>query len=260
MRLLTACSSCLPGGFLRRAGGTTLRGALLPLAWLALLAAMPVAQAATPERMRLENVRLDALAQDTQAVPDGAPQSHMALTWWVPYEYWSVAFLADKSLQPDAKAQVLGMLKGFSLIAVVQADINELGMFTFYDQAEVASAMKVTLGGGTAARELRPKGDVGPELTQLLGFLKPVLTAAIGNMGANMHFFVFDDVAAGGEGRVLDPYVASTLNVALRTKAGADLLGTIETPLDALFVPRLCANGKPAHVSWSYCPWDGKPL
>jgi hypothetical protein len=39
-----------------------------------------------------------------------------------------------------------------------------------------------------------------------------------------------------------------------------DISLTIERPIDALLVPRLCANGKPAHVSWTYCPWDGKKL
>jgi hypothetical protein len=34
----------------------------------------------------------------------------------------------------------------------------------------------------------------------------------------------------------------------------------IEMPIDALFVQRMCPNGKPAHVSWVVCPWDGGKL
>ena len=269
MRLLNACSSCFPGAAVRRTRRPTLRAAL-PIAWLAAVAAMaiamPAAQAAEPERMRLEDVRLEPFAQGTQVAPGGGPQSHMALTWWIPYEYWAVAFLADKSMSPAVREQALSILRGFSLIAVVQADIDDRGMFGFYDQAQVASAMRVTFTSGAGTRELVPKAEVGPELMQLLGFLKPVLASAMGNLGANMHFFVFDDVDAGpgaeraATGRLLDPYAVSTLKVALRTKAGVELLGSVETPVDALFVPRRCANGKPAHVSWNYCPWDGKPL
>lgn len=269
MLLLTACSSCSPGAPLRQARRQTLRAAL-PVAWLVAVAAMaiamPAAQAAEPERKRLEDVRLEAIAQGTQAVPEGGPQSHMAITWWIPYEYWAVAFLADKSMSPVVREQALSTLRGFALIAVVQADIDERGMFGFYDQAQVATAMRVTLASGAGTRELVPKAEVGQDLERLLGFLKPLLASAMGNLGANMHFFVFDDVDTepgaerAGTVRLLDPYAVSTLKVALRTKAGVDLLGTVETPVDALFVPRRCGNGKPAHVSWNYCPWDGKPL
>jgi hypothetical protein len=34
----------------------------------------------------------------------------------------------------------------------------------------------------------------------------------------------------------------------------------LETPLNSLFVPRTCPNGKPAHVSWKFCPWGGERL
>ena len=35
---------------------------------------------------------------------------------------------------------------------------------------------------------------------------------------------------------------------------------SIDMPLNELFIPRLCNNGKPAHVSWHYCPWGGERL
>jgi len=34
----------------------------------------------------------------------------------------------------------------------------------------------------------------------------------------------------------------------------------IELPLDALHMPRLRANGKPANISWTHCAWDGETL
>jgi hypothetical protein len=44
------------------------------------------------------------------------------------------------------------------------------------------------------------------------------------------------------------------------SNADAVHMAELELPLDSLFVPRLCPNGKPAHVSWDYCPWSGKKL
>ena len=43
---------------------------------------------------------------------------------------------------------------------------------------------------------------------------RSLLSAAMGNLGNNLHFFVLDDHAAGG-GRVLDPYTEAQLIVAL---------------------------------------------
>ena len=34
----------------------------------------------------------------------------------------------------------------------------------------------------------------------------------------------------------------------------------VELPINALFVPRLCSDGREAHVTWNYCPWTGERL
>ena len=72
-------------------------------------------------------------------------------------------------------------------------------------------------------------------------------------------FFVLSDTDQGD--RLLSPYGNSTLLVTLTNKKG-EVLEPIrfEMPLDSLFVPRMCPNGKPAHVSWVVCPWDGSKL
>ena len=60
--------------------------------------------------------------------------------------------------------------------------------------------------------------------------------------------------------RILDPYQPGGLQVDLKRKNNQPLQAKIEFPLNSLYVPRRCPNGKPAHVSWKFCPWTGAKL
>jgi len=108
-------------------------------------------------------------------------------------------------------------------------------------------------------RTLEPVQTINPELELVLGIFKPILGAAMGNLGKNMHFYVLDDRTKSSK-RLLDPYHAGRIRVQLAKTQGDIMTAEIETPLDALFVPRICPNGREAHVSWNYCPWSGTQL
>jgi hypothetical protein len=86
-----------------------------------------------------------------------------------------------------------------------------------------------------------------------------MLSATLGKLGESMYFVVLDDQVKGH--RVISPLEKGALRVTL-THEGPEPLGTFEfeTPLDSLYVPRMCPNGKPAHISWVVCPWDGTKL
>jgi len=95
--------------------------------------------------------------------------------------------------------------------------------------------------------------------TLLLSMFKPMLGAAMGNMGENFHFFTLIDEDETGT-RVIDPYRSGILKFNFAKRDGEQLKTQIEFPLNELFVPRKCPNGKDAHISWKYCPWTGKLL
>jgi hypothetical protein len=46
----------------------------------------------------------------------------------------------------------------------------------------------------------------------------------------------------------------------LKTRKDVQLTSRVGMPLDSLFKPRFCPNGKKAHISWEFCPWSGKKL
>lgn len=216
------------------------------------------ADAAAAERRALTDIPVEALTKDTQVQPAGGDR-HLTLVWWVPYEFWAAMLARDAGIPQANKDALLAAVKGISLLGVVQADISAMGAFNYYSEDDVAAHLAATAtDAGGKARPLTLLKEINPDLQVALGVFKPILTSAMGNLGANFHFFVLDDRA--GAGRMMDPYLPGTLTVNLAKSDGAPLTARIEAPLDSLFVPRNCPNGKPAHVTWKFCPWNGERL
>lgn len=236
------------------------RFCLVPL-WFAVcglfLVLNPNAEA--QERKAMVDINSDALTGDTQiSAPCGS--DHMNLIWAIPIEFWKAAFAGDPSMTPAQKAEFIGALEEYVIIGIVQADIDDAADFDFYSEGEVRKSLKMSFTDADGkSRSIVPTDEVGREAQQLLAALKPMLSAAMGNMGQNLHFIVVND-DAGEAGRTWDPYASGVLNVDLQTRGGKALEGRMDGPINALFVPRKCPNGKDAHVTWKFCPWTGKEL
>jgi hypothetical protein len=182
----------------------------------------------------------------------------MNLVWWIPTEFWSATLLSNKDLPPEASKEVIDKLKPYAILAVVRGDITNA---KFYDKATVQANLTVTYKDAKGKTfVLKPIENPNDTVTQLINQIKPMLTAAMGKTGLNMHFYVFDDQAAGQ--RIVPLTEHGQLIVELKPLPKEDG-GTIafDLPLDSLFQPRLCANcGHKANVSWLYCPYCGKEL
>ena len=211
------------------------------------------------ERKELGDIDTDALMSDTQ-ISAPCEADHMNLIWAIPIEFWKAAFASDPSMTPAQRAQIIGALEEYVIFGIVQADIGDAGEFDFYSEAEVRNAVEMgfTDANGTT-RKITPTDQIGTEAQQLIATLKPMLSAAMGSMGQNLHFIPVDD-DAGEAGRTWDPYAPGVLHFHLKTRAGKTLKGEMEGPVNALFVPRKCPNGKNAHISWKFCPWTGEEL
>jgi hypothetical protein len=192
------------------------------------------------------------------SAPCGA--EHMNLIWVIPVEFWKAAFEQDPSMDAAQRAEIVGALEEFVIFGIVQADISSFGSFNFYPESEVAGGLKLSYTDAEGkARAIKLADQIPPDAEQLLGAMKPILSAAMGNMGENFHFMVVKDEDGTG-GRAWDPYAAGTLTVNLKARTGDELAAELDGPIDALFVPRKCPNGKDAHVTWKFCPWTGEKL
>lgn len=212
------------------------------------------------QKMQLETIKIDDIISDTQVVMNGTGDDHLALAWWIPDEYWRSVLGRDQTIGDAAREEIFDLFAGYSLIAIVQADISPFGSFSFYTKDQIEDNLSLAFTGGDKKKEtLKPLRRIDPDLDIMLNAMKPILGAAMGNMGNNFHFFVLDD-KNGGSGRKMNPYMEGNLSIELKKEDGSNLDANLLMPLNSLFVPRKCPNGMDAHISWKYCPWTGTKL
>ncbi len=223
----------------------------------ALLIFIATSAAFALERKTIDKVSTDEFIKDTQITSPGGP-GQMNLIWWIPFEFWESIYANDKNTSEADKEKTMKVLKPYSLVAICQAEISDFGAFKFYSKEEILNRLNITLedaNGNTC--KLIPLKDVDPDINVLLAMFKPIFSAAAGNMGENFHFYVLKDYEPNDK-RIVDPYRFGKIKFQLGKRSGGILEARLDLPLNSLYVPRICPNGKPAHVSWKYCPWTGK--
>ena len=205
----------------------------------------------------------DLIAQDiTDETQLSAPcgERHINLVWWIPFEYWQATLGQDTTNDESDMQLILSTLEPFLMLSIVQGDMSPLGSFSFYSEDVVCSHLQVTfLSDDGEVHLLNPVNGLTGDAALLVANLKPILAAAMGNLGENMHFLVFEDIDEDGQ-RLVDPYSNGKLQVRMLNSDGDTLRVGFDAPLNSLFVPRKCPNGRDAHVSWKYCPWTGEEL
>lgn len=212
------------------------------------------------ERRSLADVSVDAILDETQVAPRGAGDHHVAQFSYMPLEFWKSIFTRDHSLTEAGKEEMIRAFSGIILVSVVQADISAFGTFNFYTEREVSEKMKVTFTDSSEENhELKMITEIDDDLQMVLSIFKPILSSGMGNLGDNTHFFVFDDNNSSSE-RLINPYEEGRINFSLKRRDDVVMDGSINTPLNSLFIPRICPNGEEAHVSWNFCPWSGEKL
>jgi hypothetical protein len=208
------------------------------------------------EKRALADVNSSVLTQELQRASN---DSGIVVAWWMPSEFWAVALGNEKSLTPAQTEEVMKILRKYTFIAVVDGEVGGAAV-DFQDRESVAKSLTVEVVDASGKpRKVVPVEPVPEDVQPLLTVLVPAMGAAMGNLGRNLHFFVFQDQVENA--RVFSPFDAGAVVVKLSGRARRpDISLSIDRPVDSLLVPRLCANGKPAHVSWNFCPWDGKKL
>ena len=196
------------------------------------------------------------LTQELQRVSN---DQGIVVAWWMPSEFWAVALGNEKQLTPAQMEEVMKILRQYTFIAVVDGEVGGAAV-DFRDRAAVAKSLSVEAVDATGkGRKVVPVEPVPDDVQPLLQVLVPAMGAAMGNLGRNLHFFVFQDEEK--DSRIFSPFDYGSVVVKLSGRENRqDISLSIERPIDSLLVPRLCANGKPAHVTWKFCPWDGKKL
>lgn len=209
------------------------------------------------ERRDLANVDFGALVgQLNKGVLDSGTN---AIVNYYPPEYWVVT-MAKNDISSTQKDAIIAAMKDVSILSIAVFDVGSFGVFKFYNEEEISKGLIVdfvSIDGDTT--QIDPLYEIDVETQVLLDAMKPMLAANMGKLGEHMSFFVFPNTTESGH-KIVDPFERGVLTVRFVDSRNRVLDGQFEFPLDALYVPRKCPNGKDAHVSWKYCPWTGEKL
>jgi hypothetical protein len=196
------------------------------------------------------------MTDELQVSPANTGGDFFNLNWWIPNEFWEASTAEDGEESTD----IFSAFKGYTIVAVVAANISSLGVFNYYSEDEITTHINVKYtDAGGKSRTMQIVKEPPTEVQMILGMMKPMLKAAMGAMGEHFHFIVLKDQTESGT-RIADPYAEGSLSIGLNDRLDRSWTSAVDTPLNSLYVPRLCPNGKPAHISWKYCPWTGKKL
>jgi hypothetical protein len=215
--------------------------------------------AGAAERKTPTQINITEMTTETQKLSNNARRMDMA--WWVPYEFWESVLMQDPAVTAEQAGLMLEVIQPYFVIAVVQADISPFGAFNFLDEKKIRSGIDAEymdeIGG---RRALEVLDSTSNDFELLLMQIGPVLSSAMGNLGQNFQFYSFSAVDKKGD-RIASPYENGVVRISLNSRENEEpSVFEFEAPLDSLHVPRICPNGKPAHISWKVCPWDGSKL
>ena len=145
------------------------------------------------ERKAYSDIVLDEIILDTQKTPEGTSDTHFSFVWWLTYEYWASVLSRDPNLSEAMLESTLEVLDDYMILAIVQADISIFGAFNYYPKDVIDGYLKAGYQVGEKIEYISPIDDPSVEMEAILASMAPLLRAAMGEMGANLHFYIYED-------------------------------------------------------------------
>ena len=144
-------------------------------------------------------VDLQELVKETQQTHN--VESKITFVWWIPQEYWEASLASNPNMDPKEKADFLGALEAYQVVAVAYVKTGLSGFTEISPETDLLTHLHFSSGG----KQLDPVPDdkVVPGARAILAALKPLLAGMIGQLGQGMHFIVYP--GRDGANRLVDP-------------------------------------------------------
>ncbi len=182
-----------------------------------------------------------------------ASGENLQICIWMPYLYWEVS-LAAYPMSETMRSEALGILRQYTIIAIVDGSRSALGMTSFKAEIDTRGRLSISRDGENWLGPLE-EDMIDPGVATMLQMIRPMLAANMGNLGENMHLYVWKDLAPDG-GQIYDPTKPGRLYVRLGETAF-----DFRLPLDSAVPPTECSKcGETCSGAWQFCPYCGGPL
>jgi hypothetical protein len=174
------------------------------------------------------------------------------IAWWIPEEFWTESFKSNPAVSKTQMDQFISIIHPYTLIVAVDGKVGVMGGVTYSSENDVRTSIELTSPTG---KKYSPIGDslYTPDLKNFLSMMKPVLGNMLGQMGANMNFYLFQ-----GDASDTLPLVSANSSGSFKVKL-EDEDFKFRLPISALIPKRTCPECKETFPgTYMYCPYDGK--
>jgi hypothetical protein len=199
-----------------------------------------------------DKVDLMKLTQETQRASQET--NRMQLVWWIPTVYWSVSFSKDATVSRADAQKVIEAVQDYMIVVIVDGDMGDYGNISYRSPSSIQEKLSMKDKNGKVYKSLS-ESEIKSDTREMLSAIKPVFANMLGNMGQNLHFYVFPGKDPQNKW-IADPLENGEFTVVLDDKNYRWKL-----PLTSLFPMVVCDKCKEnCSGAWSYCPWCGTKL
>jgi len=180
--------------------------------------------------------------------------NEMLLAWWLPSEYWGIAFEGNASVSLEVKNQIKAAFSNYSIFCMADIkyiDYNTTSHKTFDELRKtfsvIDSSKKVLLA--------EDENNVPSETLKMGNLLKPFLSNLIGKVGDGISIFYVKNRDSNGN-KIFNPFKENAFTVTL---SGQEFQWQL--PLPSLLPKKHCpTDNKEMNGAWNYCPIHGVKL
>lgn len=175
----------------------------------------------------------------------------MQMAFWLPYEYWEIAFKNTETITPEIAQQILSIIKDYNIFLINDLMVNEYDGFVSKSSAEILPGLALSDAAGNRYLPL-PDNMISAEMKSLESALMPFLAKTIGQLGDGMIISYFP--VKDKNGKLL---LSAKGKDHFKIQQG-EATYEWKLPLTALSPAIFCPIDKEKlNARWNYCPTHG---
>ena len=197
-------------------------------------------------------INLNDLIAETQL--NRSNESTIKIAWWIPVEFWKGSLANQSNINKSQSDEFIEALSPYVMFAIIEGKVGPFGGISYVPFDTINKKLFLITETGEKYYPLSDD-EISSDVQNLLLIFKPVLQNLIGQMGQNMHFFVFNDFTKNNN-RICDPFQKGRVHLYI-----GDYNYAWKTPLGSLLPPKYCpVDNEKFSGAYEYCPWHGNKL
>lgn len=199
----------------------------------------------------IKNVSFDHFTTETQFSSDN--MDFLEMIWWLPTEFWKIIYANDPTFGQEEVDEIVSLVDNYVLAIVIKGRIGLFGGVNYQSFEDLK--LHVQAKYKNEQLQMVENSNLDTDLQNLLSIMKPIMANMLGNMGQNLHFFVFESP----KNKKVLPVNALSNDLLEFSMDG--FRADANLPLSSLLLEKVCPEDKALlNGKWNFCPFHGKKL